>query len=72
MIITKLRTVIKRPPMSVTAQRGMLSKKPQFSTASIISCGKTVCWAEPKPEAFIIVLTSPCAMLNRAIINSSP
>ena len=60
------------PPMSVTAQRGILSKKPQLSTASMISCGNTVCWAEPKPAAFIIVETRPWTILKRAIISSSP
>ena len=32
----KLRTVIKSPPINVTAHRGILSKNPQSSTASMI------------------------------------
>ena len=35
-------TVMNSPPMSVTAHRGMLSKKPQSSTAVTISVGNTV------------------------------
>ena len=68
----KLRTVINSPPMSVTAQRGMLSKKPQLSTAVTISWGRTVCCAVPKPAAFIMVETRPWTILKRAIISSSP
>ena len=60
------------PPMSVTAHKGILSKKPQLSTASMISCGRTVCCAVPKPAAFIMVETRPWTMLKRAIISSSP
>ena len=30
------------PPISVTAHKGIDSKKPQSSTAVIISCGSTV------------------------------
>ena len=35
-IIIKLSTVINSPPISVTAHKGMLSKKPQSSTAVTI------------------------------------
>lgn len=52
-------TVINRPPISVTAKRGMLSKKPQSSTTVTISCGNTVWDAEPKPAAFIMVEIKP-------------
>ena len=61
-----------RPPMSVTAHNGILSKKPQSSTAVTISEGKTVCVAVPKPAAFIMVEITPCTILNRAIISSRP
>ena len=71
-IIMNDSTVMNSPPMSVTAHRGMLSKKPQSSTAVTISEGSTVCCAEPKPAAFIMVEISPCMILNRAIISSSP
>ena len=64
--------VINSPPMSVTAQRGILSKKPQLSTAVTISWKRTVCYAVPKPAAFIIVETRPWTILKRAIISSSP
>ena len=65
-------TVTKRPPISVTAHKGMLSKKPQSSIASTISCGKTVSLAEPKPAAFMIVEISPCTIVKSAIISSKP
>ena len=68
----KLNTVIKSPPISVTAHRGILSKNPQSSTASMISSGKTVSSVLPKPAVCIIVLVTPCMMLNNAIISSSP
>ena len=41
-IIMNDSTVMNSPPMSVTAHRGMLSKKPQSSTAVTISVGNTV------------------------------
>lgn len=63
---------MKSPPISVTAHNGILSKNPQSSTAVTISCGNTVCAAEPKPAAFIMVDIKPCTMLNRAIISSKP
>ena len=47
----KDNTVINKPPISVTAHSGMDSKKPHFSTAVIISCGKVVLVAPPSPEA---------------------
>jgi len=58
--------------INVTAQSGMLSKKPQLSIAVIISCGRTVCVAPPKPAVCIIVVTTPCVILNIANISSSP
>lgn len=48
-----------RPPMSVTAHSGILSKKPQSSTAVTISLGKTVCCAAPKPAACMMVEITP-------------
>ena len=71
-IIMNDSTVMNRPPMSVTAHKGILSKKPQSSTAVTISCGNTVWDAEPKPAAFIMVEMIPCTILNRAIISSNP
>ena len=71
-IIMNDNTVMNSPPISVTAQRGMLSKKPQSSTAVTISCGSTVFCAEPKPAAFMIAEITPCTILNRAIISSKP
>ena len=62
MIITKLKIVINNPPMSVTAQSGMESKNPTSSMACIISFGKTVSVAAPKPAAFMIVDTIPCVI----------
>ena len=52
-------TVMKRLPMSVTAQSGMLSKKPQSSIASTIAFGKVVFVADPTPDALMIVLIAP-------------
>ena len=72
MIITKERTVINSPPINVTAQRGMLSKKPQSSTAFTISGGSTVCDAAPKPAADMMLEITPCTMLSRATISSMP
>ena len=60
------------PPISVTAHRGMLSKKPQSSTAFTISGGSTVCDAAPKPAADMMLEITPCTMLNRATISSMP
>ena len=68
----KLRTVIKSPPINVTAHRGILSKNPQSSTASMISSDKTVSSVLPNPAVCIIVLVTPCMILNNAIISSSP
>ena len=65
-------TVMNRPPMSVTAHRGMLSKKPQLSMVSTISCGKVVFCAVVNPAAVIIVPIIPCTILNRASISSIP
>lgn len=65
-------TVMNKPPMSVTAQSGIDSKKPQLSIVSIISCGRVVCCAEVKPAAVIIVPIVPCTILNRASISSIP
>ena len=42
------------------------------SSAVTISCGNTVCCAEPNPAAFIIVKIIPCTILNSAIISSNP
>lgn len=56
----------------VTAQSGIDSKKPQFSTAVIISCGKFIAVAPPIPEAFIIVDIVPCMMSNIDVSSSSP
>ena len=64
--------VINRPPISVTAHKGILSKKPQLSMVSTISCGKVVCCAEENPAAVIIVEIVPFTILNRASINSIP
>lgn len=72
MIIMKDSTVMNSPPMSVTAHSGILSKKPQSSTAVTISLGKTVCCAAPKPAACMMVEITPWAMLNRASISSIP
>ena len=72
MIITKDNTVMNSPPISVTAQRGMLSKNPQSSTAFMISEGSTVYCAEPKPAEFIMVEITPWTMRNNAIISSNP
>jgi len=65
-------TVMNKPPMSVTAHNGILSKKPQLSIVSIIDCGKVVCCAEVKPAAVIIVPIVPCTILKRASISSIP
>ncbi len=50
--------------IKVTAQSGIDSKNPQFSTAVIISCGKFIAVAPPIPEAFIIVDIVPCNYTN--------
>ncbi len=71
-IITKDRTVIISPPINVTAHRGMDSKNPHSSTAVMISAGRIVSWAGPKPAADMMVDTNPWAMENRAFISSRP
>ena len=53
-IIMKDITVINRPPISVTAQSGMLSQKPQFSIADTNSSGNTVSVADETPADVII------------------
>ena len=58
--------------INVTAQSGMLSKKPHALIASIISCGKVACVAVPKPADDIMVDTTPCIILNIAVISSKP
>ena len=58
--------------ISVTAQSGMLSKKPQLSIAVIISVGNTDCVNPPVPTLSIIVCIIPCVILNTDNINSSP
>ena len=63
-IIMKDNTVINNPPINVTAHNGMDSKKPHFSTAVIIDCGKVVLVAPPNPEAVIIVDITPCTIFN--------
>ncbi len=65
-------TVMNRLPISVTAQRGMLSKNPQSSIAVTIALGNFVLLTVPMPEARIIVDITPCAISNRAIIRSRP
>ena len=61
-----------RPPIRVTAQSGMLSKKPQSSIVVIISAGRVVCCGLPKPAAVIIEEMVPCTILKSASINSIP
>jgi hypothetical protein len=66
-------TVINRPPKSVTAHNGILSKNPVLLIAVTISAGSTA--GEellPIPDEFIIVDINPCTMLSSAIISSSP
>ena len=70
--MTKDSTQMNSPPISVTAQRGMLSKKPQSSMAVTISAGRTVDCGAPKPAAFIMDDTTPWMILNRASISSMP
>ena len=60
------------PPISATAQRGMLSQKPQLSMAVTISAGSTVSCAAPIPAADMMEEITPCTMVNRAIISSNP
>ena len=48
-------TQMNRPPISVTAHKGIDSKKPQSSTAVTISVGSMVACGDPKPAEFIIV-----------------
>lgn len=66
------KTVINRLPISVTAQSGMLSKKPQLSIAVTISSGRVVSLVAPKPALFIMVDMIPCTILNIASISSIP
>ena len=47
-------TQMNRPPISVTAHRGMLSKKPQSSMALMMVFGNTVSCGAPKPAAPMI------------------
>ena len=58
--------------MSVTAHSGMLSKKPQSSTAVTISDGRTVACGVPKPAAFIIDEITPWTIESKANISSMP
>ena len=71
-IIIKDNTVIKRPPISVTAHNGILSKNPQSSIVVIISEGNVVWFGFPKPAVFIMVEIVPWTILNKASISSSP
>ena len=65
-IIMNDSTVMNSPPMSVTAHRGMLSKKPQSSTAVTISVGNTVFLRfDIDASSFRIVL----ATLSRCYVN---
>ena len=66
------KTVMNRLPISVTAQSGILSKKPQFSIAVIISVGNVVLEFPPSPELSIIVEIMPCTISNIASISSIP
>ena len=68
----KLSTHTNRPPISVTAQSGILSKNPQSSIAVTISVGSMVVVAVPNPAEFMMVLMTPCMTLRKAIINSRP
>ena len=61
---------MKIPPKSVTAQTGMLSKKPQSSTASMISWGIVVDVAVPTPTVVIIWEVILCTISNNFVINS--
>lgn len=70
--MTKDSTVMNSPPISVTAQSGIDSKKPQSSTAVTISAGNMVCEAAPKPAAFMMVSIVPWTIRNSAIISSKP
>ena len=63
---------MKSPPMSVTAHRGILSKKLQSSMAVTISAGRTLAWGLPSPAAFIMEDTMPWIISSRASINSIP
>ena len=65
-------TVMNSPPISVTAHRGMLSKKPQSSTAVMISWGSAVFCAAPMPAERMMVEITPCTIRKSAIISSSP
>ena len=61
-----------RLPISVIAQSGMLSKKPQSSIALIISFGRVVLPVLVIPDDVIILLVTPWIIWNIAIISSSP
>ena len=61
-----------RLPISVTAHSGMLSKKPQSSIAFTILSGSVALPIFATPDAFIMVLITPWAMVNSASISSSP
>ena len=65
-------TVMKSPPIIVTAPSGILSKNPTLPIASIISCGRVIVFAPPIPAELIIVETTPCTILNIASISSIP
>ena len=60
------------PLWAVTLIGGILSKKPQSSTAVMISGGRTVSCAAPRPAEPMIVEIAPCTMRKSAIISSSP
>lgn len=66
------RTVMKSPPRSVTAQRGMDSKKPADSMAVTISSGSAAPSVAENPAADMMVAMSPCTTSTNASISSSP
>ena len=68
----KLSTHMMRPPMSVTAHSGILSRKLHPSMAVMISCGSTDMAFPPKPLEPMIVLMMPWTMLRNASISSKP
>ena len=61
-----------RLPIRLTAHTGMLSRKSSSRTAASSSAGMEIGVVAPMPAAFITVVTTPCTILNKAIISSIP
>ena len=70
--MTSDSTQMNNDSKSVTAHNGMDSNSPTPSMTDTISSGNVVADMAVSPEAPMMVVTIPCATLNRAVISSIP